>query len=86
MRYLLLCVALAGCVSNTGAVPLGNGEYMVTVETDVLTGGVAGAQRRAVEAATAQCGARTVVPGDVAVTPQRPATSAAFTMRFHCRA
>lgn len=84
MRYLLLCGLLAGCVSNSGAVPLGNGEYMVTVETDALTGGVGGAQRRAVEAAAGQCGARPVAPGDVAVTPQRPATSAVFTMRFRC--
>jgi hypothetical protein len=85
MRQLIVCgLLLAGCVSNTGAVPLGNGEYMITVENDFMTGGVGGAQRRGVEAAQVQCGSRPMKPGDVSIKPQVPYQASAFTMRFSC--
>jgi hypothetical protein len=90
MRHLLIFggLALAGCVSNTGAVPLGNGEFMVTVENDFMTDGVAGAQRRAVQTATAQCAEQgmQMVPGDINAAPQRPYTASMFMLRFRCAA
>ena len=86
MRVSALIVAamLAGCVSNTGALPLGNGEFMVTVENDVFTGGLGGAQRRAVETAQAQCGSRPMKPGDTLIKPQVPYQASVFSMRFSC--
>ena len=85
MRWLLLCgLLLMGCVSNSGALPLGNGEYMITVENDALTGGVGGAQRRAIETAQAQCGSRPMKPGDVLIKPQVPYQASVFSMRFSC--
>jgi hypothetical protein len=86
MRPVILCAALAvvACASNSGALPLGNGEYVVTVENDYLTGGVAGGHRRAIRTAEAQCGAGKVEPGVVQVKPQQMYTYGEFTMRFRC--
>jgi hypothetical protein len=90
MRHLVICggLALATCVTTTGAVPLGNGEFMFTVENDLMTSGAGagagGAQRRRVATVTAPCGARQMAPGDVSVTPQQPYRSSVFTIQFRC--
>ena len=77
----MLCTA---CATNSGAIPLGSGAYMVTVENDVLTGGVGGAARRATETARETCGAREVVPLSNNVIPKQPARSSSFTFNFRC--
>jgi hypothetical protein len=79
-------LSLAGCTQTTGVLPLGNGEFTITVENDWSTGGLAGAQRMGVEAAEKHCAAQGLrqVPGDVNMSPQVYGGYATFNMRFRC--
>jgi hypothetical protein len=79
-------VGLAGCVHNSGVLPLGNGEFTVTVETDIPSGGIPAGQRRGVEEAEQHCAQKghRMEPGPVSIAPQTLQSYAAFTMRFRC--
>ena len=81
---LVSVLATTGCAYNSGAVPLGSGVYMVTVENDALTGGVGGAMRRATETARQTCGSREVVPVSTDAVPQQPFRSSSFALSFRC--
>lgn len=85
MRHLLVIggLALAGCTYSTGAMPLGGGEYLVTVEYEDLVGT---AQRKAVETATEHCSksGQVVVPGE-AIPIRAYGGYPGFSFRFRCR-
>lgn len=90
MAKRLLAVAvligLAGCAHSSGVLPLDNGEFTVTVETDIPSGGIPAGQRRGVEEAQAYCaqqGSR-MEPGPVSIAPQTLQRYAVFTLRFRC--
>jgi hypothetical protein len=79
-------VGLAGCTHSSGVLPLGNGEFTVTVKTDIPSGGIPAGQRRGVEEAEQYCAqqARRMEPGPVGIAPQTLRSYAVFTMRFRC--
>jgi hypothetical protein len=85
MRYLWVIsgLALAGCTYSTGAMPLGDGNYMVTVEHENLVGT---AQRKAVDAATSHCAklGQVVEPGE-AMPIRGYAGYPGFSFRFRCK-
>lgn len=81
-----LSLMAAACGGSSGVTPLGNGEFIVTVESDYLSGGIAAAQRQAVQEATASCGARRLIPGEARPLLDQRAGYYAFTLRFSCAA
>ncbi len=88
MHRLLICagLALAGCQSNTGAVALGNGELMVTTQSDIMSGGLPAAQQRAIQTAMTKCASEgmQMAPGDTTALPIQPFVGASFILRFRC--
>jgi len=87
MRRIVLAATaalLAGCGGSSGVSPLGNGEFIVTVESDYLSGGMAAAQRQAIQEATAACGSRRLIPGQAHPVLDQRAGYYAFTLRFSC--
>jgi hypothetical protein len=76
--------ALAGCGGSSGVTPLGGGQFLVTVETNYLTGGMAAAQAQAAQEAAAACGARQVVPSAAIPTLDQRNGYYAFSLRFSC--
>jgi hypothetical protein len=56
--FALAALALAGCADSTGVMPLGGNRYIVTTQTDYMSGGMANAQRMAIRDAAAFCAGR----------------------------
>ncbi len=88
MRHLLLGLFLltVACTQTTGVMPAGD-DLLITVETDPYTGALSGAQRRALEQASAYCAERRGVP-DVSRVNSQPGQIggfSAFTVLFRCR-
>ena len=57
MKYILVitCVALFGCASNSGVVPMGNNTYMVSRQAATGFSGMGTLKAEAMKEAYAQC-------------------------------
>lgn len=86
VRVLIAALALVGCTSSTGVMPLGGGVFTVAVESDMTSGGLPAAQRQGVEDAEKHCAAqgKKVAPGPVSLVPQTLQSYAVFSMQFRC--
>lgn len=81
-----LALGLGACASTTPVLPLGGGEYTVTAQTDYMSGGAAGAQRRVVNRAESYCvgQGKTVQAGDVQRNINQARGYYDFSLRFRC--
>jgi hypothetical protein len=82
----LAALALAGCTSSTGVMPLGGDQFVVTSQTDWTSGGMGEAQRMAIRDATAFCTQRgnRVDPGETSRGVDQRYGYYDFTLRFRC--
>lgn len=55
MRYIILVAALAGCATNSGVVPAGNGEHNITAQAATGFSGIGDLKADALKQADAHC-------------------------------
>lgn len=84
LMLLGLALLCAGCGRNSGAVPLGSGAYLITIENGTFDWTTGPIMREAVETARQTCGSREVVPISTQARPATPYVAASVAFTFRC--